>query len=366
MSKFIGRLSEEELKAKETAQKQLLSWKPENKFLCCFDVDGHLLDNMTSKQMIVFQPHFMDIFGLRDIETFYRLHAEHHNLWGKNRGCDRHEAKSLTLGSLLEDPQLVPGLDQGMKDKLKGIKVSIDKYIDHIDKTGNAYGFDSLHEFYKENPDDDNLMRLLVWSKASDLTFPFVTIPMLPFPKVAETFGFVSSVADVLIVSKTPYVDICNWLEHHELDQYVTAVAGKEQGGKDEHICLAMGGKFDAATKTIVEQGSNYTPDHVIMGGDGGGDLKAARKNGVFFFPTPPGHEEKAWDVAQEEVFQPLFDGKYASFEMAKIKEFEEAMLPVGPWEEKGYDHKREYRKLQPKRQQLYQQLKPGGRLADI
>jgi phosphoglycolate phosphatase-like HAD superfamily hydrolase len=364
MSKFIGRLSEEDLKDKSKAQQQLRAWTPQHKYLCCFDVDGHLLDNMTAKQIIVFQPHFMDIFGLRDIETFYRLHAEHHNLWGRERGCDRHEAKSLTLGSLLNDPELLPQLDQGLKQKMEDIKASIDNYIGHIDSTGGAYGFDSLHQFHKKNPEDDNLIRLLIWSKAVDLTFPFVTIPMPPFPKVAQTLGFVASKADVLIVSKTPYTDICNWLEAHDLMQYVTAVAGKEQGGKDEHICLAMGGKFDAETKTIVEQGGNYSSDHVIMGGDGGGDLKAAKKNGVFFFPTPAGFEEKAWSLAEDEVFRPLFEGTYASREPEKIKEFEGAMLPVPPWEQEGYSHKDEYRKLQPKREQLYQQLKPGGKLA--
>ena len=94
MAKFLGRLAPEQLKDKKEAQQQLLSWKPRHDFLTCFDVDGHLLDNMTSKQMIVFQPNFMDIYGLREIETFYRLHAEAHNLWTENRGCDRHEAKN--------------------------------------------------------------------------------------------------------------------------------------------------------------------------------------------------------------------------------------------------------------------------------
>ena len=103
MAKFLGRLKPEQLKDKDTAQQQLKSWQPRYEYLACFDVDGHLLDNMTAKQVIVFQPHFMDIFGLREIETFYRLHAEHHNLWSRDRGCDRHEAQSLTAGSLLKD-----------------------------------------------------------------------------------------------------------------------------------------------------------------------------------------------------------------------------------------------------------------------
>lgn len=362
--KFTGKLFESDLKEKTTAQRQLLEWEPQHDFLCCFDVDGHLLDNMLAKQVIVFQPHFMDIFGLRDIETYYRLHGEYHNLWGPDRGCDRHEAKALILDSLMSDPELSVKIDDGMCNKIAAIKESLDKYIEHIESTGDAYGFDSLHRFALAYPGDENLTKLMAWSKACDLTFPFVTIPMPPFGKVVDTLSFVSSRADVLIVSKTPYDDICNWLEAHELIQYVTAIAGKEQGAKDEHICLAMGGKYDAATKAIVETGSNYLPEKVIMGGDGRGDLKAAKKNHAYFFPTPAGREQEAWNEAKDMVFGAFFDGRYASVEPVRVEEFKSAAQPVPVWEQSGYENKAEYAKLQPKRRHLYHQLNPGGKLA--
>lgn len=364
MDKFLGRLSETEIKDKATAQRQLLSWEPKHEFLCCFDVDGHLLDNMTAKQVIVFHPHFMDVFGLRSIETFVRLHAEYHNLWSKDRGCDRHEAILLTLESLLADPALTAGADDALLSKLASIKASLSGYIEQIRATGGAYGFDSLLQHQQSHPDDENLTRFTIWSKAVDLTFPFVTIPMPPFPNVRESLKFVSELADVLIVSKTPYTDICNWLEAHDLMRYVTAVAGKEQGNKDEHICIAMGGEFDAKAKKVVKKGSKYSSDRVIMGGDGGGDLKAAKRNDAFFFPTPPAQEEAAWAEAIEDVFGPFFEGRYAEKEAARIEAFEAAMLTQGPWEAADYDHAGEYMKLQPKRQQLYRQLKPGGKLA--
>ena len=366
MAKFLGQLSAQQIAKKQTAQQQLAAWPASHEFLCCFDVDGHLLDNMLAKQIVVFHPHCMDVFGLRSIETWFRLHAEHHNLWSKNRGCDRHEAVSLTLGSLLRDPDLMPQLAPEMETRLRKLKASLDGYIEHIRSTGGAYGFDSLHAYQRTHPEDPNLTGFCIWSKAVDLTFPFVTIPMHPFPRVPETLAYVSERADVLIVSKTPYSDICDWLERHDLLQYVTAVAGKEQGGKDEHICLAMGGEFDAKTGKVIKRGDNYPPEKVIMGGDGGGDLKAAGKNGAFFFPSAPGREEQAWDEAIDKVFVPFFEGRYADLEPARIEVFKAAMLAKGPWEESGYDHKAAYRRLQPKRKQLYRQLKPGGRLAVI
>lgn len=366
MSKFLGRMTDAQIADKATAQAQLLAWSPRHDHLCCYDVDGHLLDNMTAKQVIVFHPHFMDIFGLRDVETFVRLHAEHHNLWSRDRGCDRHEAISLTLGSLLEDPELRQTVSEEMLVKLRSIKTSLDGYISDIQASGGAYGFDSLHNYQQAHSDDANLTRFCIWSRACDLTFPFVTIPMTPFPNVRETFQFVAEKADVLIVSKTPYDDICNWLERHDLMQYVTAVAGKEQGGKDEHICLAMGGTFDAKQKAVVATGSKYRPENVIMGGDGGGDMKAAKKNDAFFFPTPPAQEEEAWADGIAGVFGPFLEGTYGELEPARIEAFQNAMLGRGPWQEDGYDHAVTYARLRSKREQLYQQLKPGGKLAQV
>ncbi len=363
MAKFLGRLSTEELRDKLIAQRQLGSWNPTSEFLTCFDVDGHLLDNMTAKQVVVFQPHFMDILGFRSIESFYRLHAEFHNLWSRDRGCDRHEAQSLTLASLLQDPELRCGLEEEVEHRIKQVLASLDGYIDSIRTSGGAYGFDSLFAHAKAHSEDPNITLLVVWSKAVDLTFPFVSIPMQPFARVRETLAYVSERSDVLIVSKTPYEDICNWLERHDLIQYVTAVAGKEQGGKDEHICLARGGQYDAKSKEVVRQGNRYPANNVIMGGDGEGDLKAVKKNEGLFFPTPPAQEETAWATAIEDVFVPFFAGQYAQREAEKIVEFRAAMIEKGPWELADYDHRSAYGRLQPKRRQLYQQLKPGGKL---
>lgn len=366
MAKFLGRLIPGELQDKAAAQKQILSWSPGFEYLVCFDVDGHLLDNMTAKQVIVFQPHFMDIFGLRSLESYYRLHAEHHNLWSKDRGCDRHEAQSLTMDSLLSDPDLKTRISPEEGEKLRKIKASIDGYIEHIRQTGGAYGYDSLFAYQQRHPEDTNLTLLVVWSRAVDLTFSFVTIPMAPFPGVRETLEYVSPKADILIVSKTPYEDICNWLERHNLIELVTAVSGREQGGKDEHICLAKGGVYDAKTKNVVKQGGRYKTQNVIMGGDGEGDLKAVKKNKGFFFPTPPAGEEEAWVKATEEVFGPFFRGEYERLEEKKIEEFQKAMLLKGPWEVPGYEHAKEYGKLREKRAQLYQMLKPGGKLKAV
>ena len=48
-------------------------------------------------------------------------------------------------------------------------------------------------------------------------------------------------------------------------------IAGQEYGTKAEHLALAAKGK--------------YADDHILMIGDAPGDFKAAKSNGVLYFP---------------------------------------------------------------------------------
>ena len=43
----------------------------------------------------------------------------------------------------------------------------------------------------------------------------------------------------------------------------------------------------------MLEKG--YPPDHVLMCGDAPGDLSAAEKNGVFYYPILVGREAESW-----------------------------------------------------------------------
>lgn len=344
---FMGVLTEEQIK--EDAQQQLKAWEPEHDYLVCLDTDGHVLDNMWAKQLIVFHPHFMDMNHLRDIEMFFRLHAEHHNLWGTTRGCDRYLAVQHTLSSLLEDPQAKEQLDE---DHVRDLLDSVSGYVDWVNASGGekAFGIPSLFEYHQENGLDYNITRLLSWSEAVDRSFEFVTLEMPPFPHVEETLRYLSERADILIVSSTPYSDLSSWWQNTDLAKYTKAIAGKEMGKKTQHI-------------GIVKERGGYDDDKVIMGGDGGGDLKAARANNVSFFPTPAGKEKEAWENARD-TFEAFFEGRYrGEMEEEKVNEFQNILLEKGPWEEPGYDAEEEYRKLQQKRIDTYKQLHPQGKL---
>jgi len=344
---YQGALTEQQVA--QDPQQQLRSWTREHDFAVCIDTDGAVLDNMWAKQVIVFHPHYMDMNGLRDVEMLFRIHAEHHNLWGTTRGCDRYVAVQHTLSSLLEDPDAGGALPA---EHIQDLLASVQGYVDYIDGSGGRKGFGipTLTEYHLEHGLDFNITRLLAWSEAVDRTFRFVTLTMPPFDGVPETLDYLSQRADLLVVSGTPYSDLDAWWGSNDLARCVQSIAGKEMGKKTEHIRL-------------IKEAGGYEDDHVIMIGDGGGDLKAARANDALFYPVIAGREQEAWDGARE-AFDAFFAGAYrGELEDGLVSQFEGALLDEGPWQKPGYNAREEYLKLQEKRVRTYELLHPGGRL---
>ncbi len=332
----------------EDPRRQLRNWQREHDYAVCIDTDGCVLDNMWAKQVVVFHPHYMDFNALRGAEMLLRLHAEHHNLWATTRGCDRYIAVQLTLRSLKDDPQAAECLPAEHVDDLLA---SLSGYVDWVNEDpARGFGIPSLGQYHVEHGLDYNVTRLLGWSEAVDRTFQFVTLGMQPFPGVRETLQRLAEKADMLVVSGTPYGDLAQWWTRADLAPYVHSIAGKEMGKKTEHIRL-------------LKEAGGYEDDKVIMIGDGGGDLKAARANNALFYPTPAGKELGAWQRAPE-AFEAFFRGTYrGALEDELVAEFEGVLLDEGPWERPDYDAREEYRKLQQKRVETYKVLHPGGKL---
>ncbi len=88
-------------------------------------------------------------------------------------------------------------------------------------------------------------------------------------------------------------------------------------GSKQEHLALAAVGR--------------YQPDRILMVGDAPGDWKAAKANGVLFYPIDPGHEDESWQRFFEEALPRFFAGTFAGDYMnAQLERFEK-LLPERP-----------------------------------
>ena len=69
------------------------------------------------------------------------------------------------------------------------------------------------------------------------------------------------------------------------------------------------------------------------MTGDAPGDMKAARANGVLFYPINPGHEEDSWERFYNEALDKFFAKEYeGDYEAALVEEFESYLPEIPPW----------------------------------
>ncbi len=339
---YMGDLTD--IQIKDDPQQQLKNWRRKHDYIIFIDTDGCVLDNMWAKQVGVFQPLFLDKFGLRNIEPFFRLHAEFHNLWGKTRGEDRFLAIRDTLSSLFEDQEAKKVFQF---DHIIKIKKSIDAYIRWTDNDDDLeLGIPSLITYHKQNSADNIITILLAWAETVNRTFEHTTVNMPPFKYVKETIKKISNDADILVISSTPYNDLKMWWENVGLKQYLTTIGSKEMGAKTELIKLVM-------------KSGGYDPMQSIMIGDGGKDRTSAIDNNILFLGVIPGKEEQIWKDSIEEVFDPFFKSIYkgSEYERINLKEFDKALKEKGPWQLPDYDPKREYLKLQNNRITAYKRL---------
>jgi phosphoglycolate phosphatase-like HAD superfamily hydrolase len=120
-----------------------------------------------------------------------------------------------------------------------------------------------------------------------------------------------------MVVSQTPYEALKREWEENKIDHYLRMIAGQEHGTKSEHLKYAASGKYPA--------------DKILMIGDANGDLKAAKSNGVLFYPINPGKEEESWEKLFREGLDKFFEGTYkGAYETQLIDEFE-TYLPEKP-----------------------------------
>ena len=283
----------------------LRDFRPGNEFFIGIDSDGCVFDSMEIKHKECFVPMFVKHFGLQAVSKYARQVWEFVNLYSKTRGANRFPALARSLELLRDRPEVQarnvtvpshPALDEWMARETKLGNATLDAEV----AGGN-----------------DGLAPIKAWSDAVNAHIADIVHGVPPFPLVRDCLGQALGRADMMVISQTP----CDALERewaeHDLAQFVKAIAGQEMGTKTEHL------QFAAADK--------YPAEKVLMIGDAPGDHKAAKANGVLFYPVPPGHEEAAWERLHGEALDRFFAGTYGGdYEAALFAEFD-ASLPEQP-----------------------------------
>ncbi|MCM8764730.1 MAG: hypothetical protein NC830_05175 [Candidatus Omnitrophica bacterium] len=323
-------------------------FKKTKDYLVAVDTDGCVVDNMSGKQILVFHPLYMEFYGLWDIESYFREVAEYYNLFSAHRGSNRFIALRLILKALRER------MDVSRIVKEKNLEIPdvaiIDDFIKFCEE--NSYGLSnsSLRLFVDTMPLNLAAQKLLAWSRAVNEILPLVDKAFVPFANARKSLEIISTKADVVVVSQTPYDDLFEYWRSYDMIKYVRIICGQEVGSKIHQI-------------EMLKNIGGYSENNVLVIGDSYGDFEAAAKNNVRFYPVSPGQEENAWKKTPD-VFDLFINGKYTA-EKQKIflEEFLNILTGSLPWENPGYDHIVSYKEKQELRKSLYQRFNPSGRL---
>jgi phosphoglycolate phosphatase-like HAD superfamily hydrolase len=282
--------------------------KPEHRFFVGIDSDGCAFDTMEPKHKECFCPVFIWKFGLAAVSKYAREAWEFVNLYSTKRGCNRFFAVEHVLDLLSERDEVrrrgvkIPRMDEMRAWTRRETKLGNPALEAEVNRTQSA-----------------ELAQLLDWSRTVNETVAKIVKEVPPFPWVRESLRKLSKNADIIVVSATPGEALVREWKEHDIDRYVKVIAGQEMGSKAEHLKLAAGGKYD--------------PDKVLMVGDAPGDMDAARKNNVLFFPVNPGHEENSWKLFFEEAADSFLAGKYAgTYEKRLVSEFNTYLPEKPPW----------------------------------
>lgn len=287
-------------------QDRLVGLEPFKEFFIGIDSDGCAFDTMEIKHKECFCPNVIKYWNLQPISKYAREVWEFTNLYSKTRGANRFLTLIETFRLLEERPEV--------KDRHFTIP-DITPVIEWTKKE-TQLGNPVLTE-YARQVNHPVIDQALEWSLAVNRTVKDMVHGITPFPWMRESLEKLASQADAMVISQTPVEALEREWEANDIKKFVRIIAGQEYGTKTEHLALAAKGK--------------YTDDKILMIGDAPGDMKAAKNNGVLFFPINPGHEEASWKLFYSEALDKFFNGQYAgAYEDQLIHQFND-FLPEKP-----------------------------------
>ena len=283
----------------------LRDFQPKHDFFIGIDSDGCVFDSMEIKHKECFAPMFVKHHNLQAVSKYAREVWDFVNLYSKTRGANRFPALTRALNLLRDRPEV----------QARNVNVpsypALDEWMERETKLGNA----TLAAEVEGG--NEGLAHIKVWSDGVNEQVVDIVHGVPPFPLLRQTLEKALGQADMMVISQTP----CDALERewaeHDISKFVEIIAGQEMGTKTEHL------KFAAV--------DNYAVEKILMIGDAPGDHKAAKANGVLFFPILPGREEDSWERLHGEALDRFFAGTYAGeYEEELFAEFD-GCLPENP-----------------------------------
>ena len=235
-------------------------------FLVCVDSDGCAMDTMDIKHIRCFGPCMVDEWGLDQWRDTILRRWNEMNLYTMTRGINRFQALRLALEEI--DADMTP---------IEGV-MELGSWVDSTPELSNG----ALEKAIAHGG-GECLKKALSWSKAVNTSIAALPEEVKrPFTGVKEALEKAHALADVAVVSSANRDAVEEEWEKYGLADHVDLLLAQDSGTKAH--CISE----------LLKKG--YDPKKVLMVGDAPGDLSAAEKNGVWFYPILVRHEEESWE----------------------------------------------------------------------
>ncbi len=275
---------------------ELAGYTKKKDYLVCVDSDGCAMDTMDIKHIRCFGPCMVSEWGLEQWVDDILARWNDINLYTMTRGINRFKGLAMALGEISEKYRPIEDLG------------TLTRWVEESGELSN----DALGRAIEQHPDSVALKKALSWSLAVNKSI--AALPdesKLPFAMVGEALAFAHERADVAIVSSANPDAVLEEWERFGLLEHTDIVLAQNAGSKA--FCIGE----------LLKKG--YAADHVVMCGDAPGDLKAARDNGVFYYPILVRREKESWEEFISQAFERLLNNTYGGeYERQKESEFTE------------------------------------------
>lgn len=268
-------------------------FKKKRDFLLCVDSDGCAMDTMDIKHFNCFGPCMVDEWELSEWRGAILDRWNEINLYTITRGINRFKGLAMALSEINEKYCSIEGIE------------ALTEWANKAPELSNG----ALVEIIAKSPSEVIFKKALSWSIA--VNEAIARLPdesKLPFPMVKEALESAHKHADIAIVSSANLDAVMEEWEMHGLLDHVDVVMSQNDGSKA--YCIGE----------LLKKG--YEKEQVLMCGDAPGDLSAAEKNGVYFYPILVRREKESWEEFIHEGFAKLSNGEYTKYGEEKKAQF--------------------------------------------
>lgn len=258
-------------------------------FLLCVDSDGCAMDTMDIKHFKCFGPCMVEEWGLEEWEEEILTRWNEINLYTMTRGINRFKGLAMALLEINERYTAIEDVEL------------LSKWVEESNELSNAAVSRQIQAC-----DSIVFKKALSWSQKVNEAINALPFEVKkPFEGVKEALEYAHQFVDVAIVSSANYEAVMEEWELYGLLEHVDVVMAQNVGSKA--FCIGE----------MLKKG--YDKDKVLMTGDAPGDLDAAKKNDVFYYPILVRKEKQSWDEFKETAVSKLLNGEYGG-EYQKLK----------------------------------------------